>query len=73
MRKVILPKGMLQMFKQLGSVIYSKRKTYYYFPHWLCVDEDTGETTLYGLDSLPAEVKEAIASYRETIDADAKR
>ena len=43
MRKVILPKGMIELFRNLGSVIFTKRKAFYYFPFWISVDEETGE------------------------------
>jgi len=73
MRKVVLPKGMIELFKNLGSVIFTKRKAFYYFPFWISVDEQTGETQIYGLDELPQEVIESIASIREKIDADVER
>jgi len=68
MRKVILPKGMLSMFKALGSKLSTKRKDFYYFPFWVSVDRASGETNLHGLDDLPLELQQQIVSFRETLD-----
>lgn len=68
MRKVILPKGMLELFKNLGCNFYTKRKSYHSFPLWIEQDYSTGETTIRGIDELPDEIFQLVVNSVESLD-----
>lgn len=58
-------KAIMRLFETIGSVVYTKRKKYYYFPFW--IEEEEGKTAkLLSFDQLPAEVKQVVMEERES-------
>lgn len=55
--KINMDERDLQLFKQMGHVLYQFGETYYYFP-FVIRDDNKGNYSLYKLTEIPADIRD---------------